>query len=236
MPSAISITWLGHSTFIIGLPSGKRVITDPWLGNPNCPKAFHKADAVKPIDLILVSHGHSDHTTDVASIARATGAPVVCIFETGLYFTDKGLQNVNDMGIGGTQRVAGIDVTMTQAVHSGSIVEDGRILYLGGATGFILRAPDMPTIYFAGDTGLFGDMKLIGEIYKPQIGFLPIGDLYTMGPDTAAIAAKWLGLKQVVPMHWGTFPALTGTPGALKDHLAGSGIEVLEMKPGETAR
>jgi len=232
----ISITWLGHSTFIIGLPSGKRVITDPWLGNPDCPDAFRKPDSLKPIDVILLSHAHSDHMGDVVPVARATGAPVVCMFEVGLYLTDKGLQNVSDMGIGGTQRVAGLDVTMTLAVHSGSTMEDGRILYLGGAAGFVLRAPGMPTIYFAGDTGLFGDMKMVGEIYQPQIAFLPIGDLYTMGPDTAAIAARWLGVRQVVPMHWGTFPVLTGTPAQLKEHLAGTGIEVLELKAGETAR
>src|SRR6185436_13655905 len=180
MPSPLSITWLGHSTFIIGLPSGKRLITDPWLGNPNCPAAFKKAESLKPIDLILVSHGHSDHISDVAAVARATGAPIACLFEIGLFLTDKGLQNVSDMGIGGTQRLAGVDVTMVNAVHSGSIIDDGRILYLGGAAGFILRAPGIPTIYFAGDTALFGDMKMIGEIYKPEIAFLPIGDHYTM--------------------------------------------------------
>jgi L-ascorbate metabolism protein UlaG (beta-lactamase superfamily) len=235
MSAPLSITWLGHSTFVIGLPGGKRVITDPWLGNPNCPPAFSKPEALKPIDLILVSHGHSDHTGDVVSVARATGAPVVCVFELGLYFIDKGLQDVRDMGVGGTQQVAGITVTMTNAAHSGSIGDGGKILYLGGATGSVLRAPDTPTIYFAGDTGLFGDMKIIGEIYKPEIAFLPIGDHYTMGPDTAAIAARWLGVRQVVPMHWGTFPVLTGTPEALKMHLKGSGVDVLELKPGETA-
>jgi len=236
MPAPLSITWLGHSTFIIGLPSGKRILTDPWLGNPGCPAAFAKPESLKPIDVILVSHAHSDHTTDVVPCARATGAPVVCIFELGLHLTDQGLQNVSDMGIGGTQRVAGVDITMTAALHSGSIVEGGKIIYLGGAAGFILRAPDTPTIYFAGDTGLFGDMKVIAELYQPAIAFLPIGDLYTMGPDTAAIAAKWLGVKQVVPMHWGTFPVLTGTPQALQEHLVGSGIEVLRLEPGETAQ
>ncbi len=233
---SLSITWLGHSTFILGLPNGKRVITDPWLGNPNCPPAFAKPESVKPVDLILVSHGHSDHIGDVVPIARATGAPVICMFEVGLYFSDKGLQNVKDMGIGGTQEVSGVTLTMTQAVHSGSMVEGGRIVYLGGAAGFVIRAPGAPTIYFAGDTGLFGDMKIIGEIYKPEIAFLPIGDLYTMGPDTAAIAAQWLGVRQVVPMHWGTFPVLTGTPANLKAHLKGTNIEVLELKPGETAK
>jgi L-ascorbate metabolism protein UlaG (beta-lactamase superfamily) len=233
---SVSITWLGHSTFILGLPNGKRVITDPWLSNPNCPPAFAKPDAVKPIDLITVSHGHSDHIGDVVGVARATGAPVVCMFEVGLYLAEKGLQQVKDMGIGGTQDVAGVTVTMTHATHSGSTVDAGRIVYLGGAAGLILRARGAPTIYFAGDTGLFGDMKMLGEIYKPEIAFLPIGDLYTMGPDTAAIAARWLGVRQVVPMHWGTFPVLTGRPEALKRHLTGSNIEVLELKPGETAK
>ena len=232
----LSITWLGHSTFILGLPNGKRIITDPWLGNPNCPPAFAKPEAVKPLDLIVVSHGHSDHIGDVVPVARATGAPVVCMFEIGLYLAEKGLQNVRDMGIGGTQEVAGVRVTMTAAMHSGSIVDGGKIVYLGGAAGLVLRAPGTPTIYFAGDTGLFGDMKMIGEIYKPAIAFLPIGDLYTMGPDTAAIAARWLGVRQVVPMHWGTFPVLTGTPAKLKEHLAGTSIEVLELKAGQTAQ
>jgi L-ascorbate metabolism protein UlaG (beta-lactamase superfamily) len=233
---SLSITWLGHSAFILGLPDGTRVITDPWLGNPNCPPALAKPEAVKPIDLILVSHGHSDHVGDVVPLARATGAPVVCMFEVGLYLTEKGLQNVKDMGIGGTQEVAGVTLTMTQAIHSGSMVDGGRIVYLGGAAGFVIRAPGAPTIYFAGDTGIFGDMKIIGEIYQPEIAFLPIGDLYTMGPDTAAIAAQWLGVRQVVPMHWGTFPVLTGTPAQLKAHLKGTKIEVLDMKAGETAK
>jgi L-ascorbate metabolism protein UlaG (beta-lactamase superfamily) len=233
MPKALAITWLGHSAFLLELPSGQRVLTDPWLANPHCPPQFAKPDALKPIDLILASHGHSDHIGDVVAIARATSAPVVCLFEVGLYLADKGLHHVKDMGIGGTQDVAGVQITMTQAVHSGSIVEAGRILYLGGAAGFILRAPGMPTIYFAGDTGIFGDMKLIRDLYAPQIAFLPIGDLYTMGPDTAAIAARWLGVRQVVPMHWGTFPVLSGTPQALKEHLKDSDIEVLDLRPGE---
>ncbi len=217
----ISITWLGHSTFLIQFPNGKRVVTDPWLGNPNCPPQFAKPEMLKPVDLILVSHGHSDHTGDVIPLARATNAPIVCLFELGSFLTDKGLKDVRDMGIGGTQKVGELSITMTQAVHSGSVMEGGKIVYLGGAAGFIVRAPDAPTIYFAGDTALFGDMKMIGDIYRPEIAFLPIGDHYTMGPDTAAIAAGWLGVRQVVPMHWGTFPLLSGTPAKLKEHLGG---------------
>jgi L-ascorbate metabolism protein UlaG (beta-lactamase superfamily) len=231
----LSITWLGHSTFLIQLPSGRRVVTDPWLGNPSCPPALSKVEALLPVDLILVSHGHGDHATDTAALARASGAPVVCIFELGQYLVDKGVRNVRDMGIGGTQEIDGVRITMTAAVHSGSIVENGRIVYLGGAAGFVVRAPDTPTIYFAGDTALFGDMKLIRERYAPEIAFLPIGDHYTMGPEDAALAAEWLGVRQVVPMHWGTFPLLSGTPAAVRAHLAGRSIDVLELAPGETA-
>ncbi len=233
MASPLSVTWLGHSTFLLKLPDGKRVLIDPWIGNPKCPQEYSRPDALKPIDLILVSHGHGDHLGEVVTISRATGAPVVCMFEVGLYLTDKGLRTVRDMGIGGTQEVNGITVTMTQATHSGSMTDGGQIVYLGGAAGFILRAPATATIYFAGDTGLFGDMKIIGELYKPEIAFLPIGDHYTMGPDTAALAATWLGVRRVVPMHWGTFPLLRGTPAELKTHLAGTGIEVMDLKPGE---
>ncbi|MEZ5315820.1 MAG: metal-dependent hydrolase [Vicinamibacterales bacterium] len=232
---ALSITWLGHSTFIVGLGNGQRVLFDPWLGNPKCPPALARAEALGKIDLILVSHGHDDHTGDVAAAARATRAPVVCIFELGGCFTSRGLQDVRDMGIGGTQAIGEVRVTMTNAVHSGSITDDGRSRYMGGAAGFVIRAPHTPTIYYAGDTALFGDMKIIGEVYKPEIAFLPIGDHYTMGPDTAAIAARWLGVRQVVPMHWGTFPLLTGTPDALATHLEQSGIDVLRIAPGETA-
>ena len=116
--------------------------------------------------------------------------------------------------------------------HSSSVDD---LTYLGEPAGFVVKLENGQTIYYAGDTGLFGDMKIIAELYRPDIAFLPIGDRFTMGPDTAAIAAKWLGVKQVVPMHWGTFPLLTGTPAHLKEHLAGSGIEVLELQPGQTA-
>lgn len=229
----LHVTWLGHSAFLIVLPDGKRLVTDPWLGNPKCPPSWRQPEALAPVDLILLSHGHSDHLGDVMAVSRATSAPVVCLFEVGIYLTAKGLQTVRDMGIGGTQNVDGIDVTMTQAVHSGSITEGDNIIYLGGAAGFVVRAPGAPTIYFAGDTALFGDMKIIGEIYRPEIAFLPIGDHYTMGPDTAAIAAQWLGVRQVVPMHWGTFALLHGTPAQLKERLAKTAIDVVEIEPGQ---
>jgi L-ascorbate metabolism protein UlaG (beta-lactamase superfamily) len=232
---SLAITWLGHSTFVIRLPSGRRIVTDPWLSGPTVPPQWSRAEALAPVDILLVSHGHSDHSSDVAAVSRVTGAAVVCLAELGDYLAAKGLHNVRGMNIGGTQTIAGIRITMTAAVHSGSIFEHGRIVYLGGAAGFVIRAADMPTIYFAGDTALFGDMRIIRERYAPDIAFLPIGDHYTMGPEDAATAADWLGVRQVVPMHWGTFPVLTGTPVALRTHLTSRQIEVLELKPGETA-
>ena len=227
----MQITWLGHSTFLIEA-GGKRIITDPWLTNPNAPAAFRKPEALGRLDLIMVSHGHSDHIGDVIALSRATGAPVSCIFELGQWLEQKGVQNIRDMGIGGTQEIDGIRLTMTQAVHSGSYMDNGSIVYLGGAAGYIVRIHGVPTFYFAGDTALFGDMKMLRDLYAPEIAFLPIGDHYTMGPDTAAIAAQWLGVKQVVPMHWGTFPLLRGTPAETKKHLDGTSIEVLELEPG----
>jgi L-ascorbate metabolism protein UlaG (beta-lactamase superfamily) len=231
----LSITWLGHATFLLAFASGQRILTDPWLGNPKCPDPYRKPEALGRVDLVLLSHGHDDHSADVVPVARATGAPVVCLAELNRYFSARGLKGVRGMNIGGTQEVGGIRVTMTFATHSGSVWTDEGIVYLGGASGFVIHAPEAPVLYFAGDTGLFGDMRTIGEVYEPEIAFLPIGDHYTMGPDTAAIAARWLGVRQVVPMHWGTFPVLTGTPAMLRDHLAGSGIDVLELEPGQTA-
>jgi L-ascorbate metabolism protein UlaG (beta-lactamase superfamily) len=230
---ALSITWLGHSTFLIVTPGGKRIVTDPWLeGNPMCPPAHKRIDAA---DVILLSHGHSDHSGDVVSVARATGAPVVAVYELALWLERKGLQNVQGMGVGGTIDLAGVHISMVPAVHTSSVVEGDSSVYLGVPTGFVVRLENDQAFYFAGDTALFGDMRLIGEMYSPDVAFLPIGDHYTMGPDAAARACRLLGVRQVVPMHYGTFPVLTGTPKQLKQLVEPHGIDVLELKPGETA-
>ena len=231
--SGLSITWLGHASFILTTPGGKRIVTDPWLeGNPACPADRKRIDAA---DVILLTHGHFDHSGDVVTVARATNAPVVAVFELSLWLERKGLQNVVGMGIGGTTTVAGLEISMVPAVHSSSIVEDGTTVYLGPATGFVVRMENDQVFYFAGDTALFGDMRLIGEMFKPDIAFLPIGDHYTMGPDGAARACALLGVRQVVPMHFGTFPLLTGTPDRLKHLVEPNGVDVLVLKPGETA-
>ena len=228
--ASLAITWLGHSSFVVRTPGGKTILFDPWYtGNPSFPGA-------KPTnaDLILVSHGHSDHITDAAAMAKQTGATVVGIWEVAQWLGSKGVQNLEPMNKVGTIMVKGLRITMTEALHSSSFDEKGNV-YLGEPAGFVVKLENGQTIYFAGDTALFSDMKLIGELYAPDIAFLPVGDRFTMGPDTAAMAARWLGVKQVVPMHWGTFPLLTGTPDQLRQQLAGADIQVLELTPGQTA-
>jgi L-ascorbate metabolism protein UlaG (beta-lactamase superfamily) len=230
---SLSITWLGHATFLLATPGGKRILFDPWVtGNPKSPEAAKKIGA---LDLILITHGHSDHTADAVAIGRSSGARTIAPFELGEWLETKGLQNVTSMNPGGTVDALGLSITMVPAVHSSSVVENGQTIYLGVATGYVVRLENGQTLYFAGDTSIFGDMRLIGEMYRPEIAFLPIGDFYTMGPEQAAKACELLGVRQVVPMHYGTFPALTGTPARLRELVEPRGVKVLELTPGETA-
>src|SRR4051812_5366485 len=225
-----SFTFLGHSTFLFRTSTGKRVIVDPWLEtNPMCPPESRR---VRELDLMLLTHGHRDHTADAVGLARATGAQVIAPYELALWLEEKGLKRVSGMNPGGTLEAAGVTVTMVPAVHSSSIEEESPPRYAGVASGYVIRFEHGLTIYYAGDTTLFGDMRLIGQIYQPSIAFLPIGDVYTMGPDQAAIACALLGVKDVVPMHYGTFPELTGTPARLRELV--SDVNVIELKPGES--
>jgi L-ascorbate metabolism protein UlaG (beta-lactamase superfamily) len=229
----LAITWFGHSTFLIRTPGGRRVLFDPWLaGNPACPDGMKKPSK---IDLILVSHGHFDHMEDVVNVARETAAPVVASFELCDWLGRKGIAQTSPMNKGGSQQIAGLRVTMTDARHSSGYVENGQMIYMGEPAGYVIALEDGIVLYYAGDTSLFGDMRLIGEMYRPDIAFLPIGDRFTMDPAAAAKACVLLGVRQVVPMHWGTFPMLTGTPAELKPLVEANGIQLLELKPGETA-
>ena len=231
--SSLAITWLGHATFLLRTPGGKRVLLDPWLtGNPSCPESLKKPGKV---DLIVVSHGHFDHMDDLVNVARESGAPVVGIFELCDWLGRKGVQQTSPMNKGGSQEIAGLRITMTDARHSSGFFDNGQMVYMGEPAGYVIRLEDGRVIYYSGDTCLFGDMRLIGELYKPEIAFLPIGDRFTMDPVQAARACEFLGVRQVVPMHWGTFPLLTGTPAMLKPLVEPKGVQVLELKPGDTA-
>lgn len=225
----LNVTWLGHATLLVISPKGVRVLVDPFLANnPSCPAA---AKRVGTVDLMLVTHGHSDHCEDAATMARESGATVVASPELAGWLGRQGAKHLRPMNIGGRQTLSGLQIAMVPAVHSSS-APDGA--YLGPATGFVVRFENGLSAYFAGDTALFGDMRLIRDRYAPEVAFLPIGDRFTMGPEDAAIAAEWLGVKAVVPIHYGTFPELTGTPDELRRHCAPKGIDVIELRAGET--
>lgn len=230
----VEITWLGHSTFQIRTPGGKTVLIDPWVqGNPATPERFKQG--LKP-DVMLVTHGHFDHIGDAVQIARESGSQVVAIYETVAWLEKKGVKNTIGMNKGGTVDLGGIRATMVHAVHSCGIMDqdEGRIVYGGEACGYVLELENGFRLYHAGDTMVFGDMKLIGELWQPDVALLPIGDRFTMDPRQAAHAARLLGVKRVIPMHHGTFPLLTGTPAQLEELLRADGIEVLTLRPGES--
>ncbi len=226
-----SLTWLGHAAFRLDSPGGKRIYVDPWLQNPNCPENEREPERV---DLIALTHGHDDHVGDTLDLAAKFGCPVYSVVELRGWLAGKGLpeEMTQAMNKGGTQVVDGISITFTNAHHSSSAYENGSFVYLGEPAGIVLGVEDAGTIYFAGDTCVFGDMALIGRIYEPDLAVLPIGDHYTMGPKEAAVAVELLGVRRIVPCHWGTFPLLTGTPDALRE-LAPD-CEVVALEPGGT--
>ncbi len=225
----VKLTWLGHATFRI--ESGDQtVLVDPWvMGNPLCPD---KEKKLKKVDVMLCTHGHFDHIGDAVEIARLQNPTVVGIFELCAWLEKKGAKKTSPMNKGGTQTVGDIRVTMVHADHSCGILDGDQIIYGGEACGFVIECQNGLKIYHAGDTAVFGDMQIIRELYAPDIALLPIGDHYVMSPREAAYACKLLKPKAVVPMHFGTFPVLTGTPAQLKQ-LA-KNVEVVEMKPGQT--
>ena len=226
----VKLTWLGHATFRIETPGGKTVIIDPWIvGNPMCPP--NEKD-VKKADVLLCTHAHGDHIGDAVEIAKKHNPVVVAIYELGLWFEKKGVKQVAGMGKGGTQTVGDLKVTMVHADHSCGIEDGGQVIYGGEPCGYVIEFSNGIRLYHAGDTAVFGDMQIIRDLYKPAIAMLPIGDHYTMGPREAAYACKLLRPKTVIPMHFGTFPVLTGRPGELKKLV--KGVEVVEMKPGQT--
>jgi L-ascorbate metabolism protein UlaG (beta-lactamase superfamily) len=223
----MELTWLGHAAFRLEA-GGKRIYVDPFLnGNPKTPESETTPERV---DIIAVTHGHGDHVGDTVALAKQHGATVVAPVELADRLGSQGVENVKDPNKGGTVDVDGVRFTLTHAQHSSSD-NDGN--YTGEPCGLVIRA-DGKTLYFAGDTNVFGDMQtVIARLYKPDVAVLPIGDHYTMGPEEAALAVELLGVKRVVPSHWGTFPALTGRPDKLQE-LVGGGVTVEQLSPGDT--
>lgn len=232
LPSGTKITWLGHSTFLLET-NDKRILIDPWvMNNPACPDDLKD---VGDLDGMLITHGHFDHIGDAVEIARSATPQIVAIAETAHWLGSKGVENVIDMNKGGTVEVAGVKAHMVHAVHSCGITDGDQIIYGGEAAGYVIELEDGFKLYHSGDTAVFSDMALIGKLLEPNLALLPIGDHYTMGPRSAAEAVRLLGVKNVIPMHFGTFPVLTGTPDDLRKEADDvEGLEIVDLEPGQS--
>ena len=229
---ATTLTWLGHAAFRIDTPGGKRIYVDPFLtGNPKCPENELEPERV---DVIFLTHGHDDHVGDTVALAQKFSCPVVAQVEVRGWLSTKGLPEVMEHAgnKGGTIEWEGIKATLTDGNHSSSGFGENGFFYLGESCGIVLELEDGFTLYFAGDTNVFGDMALIARIYEPDVVVIPIGDHFTMGPREAAVALELLGAKRCVPSHYGTFPLLRGTPDELR--ALARGVEVISPEPGET--
>jgi L-ascorbate metabolism protein UlaG (beta-lactamase superfamily) len=236
-----TITWLGHGTFHIVSPGGKRLLIDPWLdtgGNPKCPPGTAQRLEQEGIDAIFITHGHFDHIADLLHLATATDAKIASIYDITGWLVSKGVPEDRCVGFnkGGTVEIAGIRATMTNAIHSSSFSDNGHTVYMGTAAGYVLRMENGFTIYATGDTAVTSDMQIVGELYQPDVVILPIGDHFTMDPRQAAYALKLIRPRFAIPGHYGTFPLLHGTPEALREHLTEFGVvcDVVALRPGES--
>jgi L-ascorbate metabolism protein UlaG (beta-lactamase superfamily) len=227
--STVALTWLGHASFRIDSPGGKRIYVDPWLeGNPRCPDSELEPERC---DVVAVTHAHFDHVASAVELGRRFSPSLVAMVELAGWLEKQGFEGGSNGGLnkGGTAEVAGVRFTLVNAFHS-SATPDGT--YAGEPAGIVMELENGFRLYHAGDTCVFGDMQLIGRIYRPDVAILPIGDHYTMGPREAAVALELLGVARCIPCHWGTFPLLTGTPAALRE-LAPD-VEIIEVEPGRT--
>ena len=225
------ITWLGHATVLVTTAKGTNILIDPFIEqNPKYPKGFVLPEK---IDFVLLTHGHGDHISDVVPVAKKHGSKVVAIYELADYVKGKGVQETIGMNLGGTVQLDDVAATMVEAKHSSGAQDEDGTHYVGVAAGYVLTVADGPVLYHAGDTSVFSDMQLIKELYAPEVALLPIGGHFTMDPKQASLAVKYLAPKTVLPLHFGTFPPLTGTPEQLAA-LVGADVEVVRWTPGES--
>jgi L-ascorbate metabolism protein UlaG (beta-lactamase superfamily) len=225
----MQLTWLGHSAFHL-VSAGKHILIDPfWTGNPTHPEGYE--EDLERIDYIVLTHGHDDHIGDSARLAQKYDATVVAMFEICMYLAGQGVTKLEPMNIGGTVRAGDLAFSMVHALHSSAIIKDGLPVTMGDPAGFVIKTPER-AVYHTGDTEIFSDMALIQRIHKPTVGLISIGDRFTMGPETAAIACnELLDLELIVPIHWGTFDLLSGRPEHF-EQLVRRG-RVLRPEPGE---
>jgi len=225
------ITWLGHATVLIQTAMGTNLLIDPYIAqNPKYPEGFVLPEE---IDFILATHGHGDHISDVVPVAAKHHSTVVAIYELASYLAQKGVEKTIGMNLGGSVQLEDVAATMVEAKHSSAAQDEQGTHDVGVAAGFVLTIADGPVLYHAGDTAVFGDMRLIQELYHPQVALLPIGGHFTMGPREAALAVRMLEPELVLPLHFGTFPMLKGTPEELAA-LVDAKVRVARWSPGET--
>lgn len=225
----MQLTWLGHSACHLDI-AGKKILIDPFFtGNANFPDGFEAR--LNELDAIIVTHGHADHLGDTERLAKAHNATVIAMFEICAYLGARGVERTEPMNIGGTIDHDGLRITMVNALHSSAIIEDGMPVTMGDPAGIVIKSSEK-TVYHAGDTDVFSDMVLIQRLHEPMIGLIPIGDRFTMGPETAAFACnEFLNLETIIPIHWGTFDLLTGDPNTFRSLVTRG--EVLTPDPGE---
>jgi L-ascorbate metabolism protein UlaG (beta-lactamase superfamily) len=228
----MQITWFGHSAFRLDF-AGKAVLIDPFFtGNPSF--TADRAAAIAGVTHILVTHGHGDHVGDTVAIAGETGATVVSNYDLLMWLASQGLKTFSPMNTGGTVDCGGFTVSMVRADHSGGMVEAGVTFPLGSANGLIVKAPGEPIVYHMGDTDIFGDMALIAEIHEPKVGLVPVGDRFTMGAKTAALACRrFFKFDTVIPCHYATFGLLDATADGFVAAMQGSGTKVVVPEKGK---
>ena len=228
----MQITWFGHSAFRLDF-GGKAVLIDPFFtGNP----AFvsDKAAAIKGVSHIVLTHGHADHVGDTLDIAKQTGATVTTNYDLCMWLAGKGLEKFNPMNTGGTTDLGGFTVTMVRADHSSGDIVDGMPIYLGNPCGVIIKAKGEPTVWHLGDTDIFSDMALIAEIHAPKVAIVPIGDRFTMSPQTAALAVKrFIKCETAIPCHYGSFPIIEPNADAFVAEMKGSATKVIVPEKGK---